>query len=81
MNRMKGFGFGVTSRQVAVRRLSHIIAADRAAVPCGRWVKVIRLPKTQGGMMMRLVDEAMWRRASTFIDSITKPRYRYEVRK
>ena len=68
------------SSLVAKDRLRRIIAADRAAVPCGRWVKCFpRLKIWQMGAEQAAffghpipplpTGKALW------------PRYRYEVRR
>lgn len=69
-----------TSAMLAVRRLHAVIAADRQAVPCGRWVRIerpIRIPKLDGWLGIFPATRApLWR---TF--KPVKPRYRYEVRR
>lgn len=74
------------SANVAFVRLEQIIAADRAAVPCGRWVKeksnpylVVVVCQLIAGAMR--TPEPHRSQAIGQYRSWLKPRYRYEVRR
>lgn len=61
----------MSSSLLAKLRLKHVIAADRAAVPCGRWVNIrSRHPEWLLLRRLRVGEVPDWR-----------PIYRYEVRR
>lgn len=65
--------------ELAKARLLTIIEIDRAAVPCGRWVRIdrpIRIPQLRDWCALRLVKYP-----APHVFSPIKPRYRYEVRR
>lgn len=70
------------SAAVAKHRLRNIIAADREAVPCGRWEKIERGAYWwvfMGSVYLRWMKDGGWigRQAERRL----KPRYRWRVRR
>lgn len=73
---------GMTGRTTAYLRLKFITAADRSAVPCGRWVRRIRpLVETQFlvGLAMTAIKYPYLRTAE--YRRGCKPRWRLEYRR
>lgn len=66
--------------RIAKDRLRDVIAADRAAVPCGRWVErshvspAVTVSYARRGMCSAYV-------VATIAQALRKPRYRYEARR